>query len=149
MEVQVKNAFKILILFILFSSSTYLTGCGGDDNKNPMGPNLLVGTWKLINCNMIQGGITFTATGNLVLTETRFTLLFITKSDDPNYSFSNSTAGIYTVDGQQAGTQGGTEITLVDDRSGNIIQLLVNRRGDRIIFRNPAQLTIDCVFVKQ
>ncbi len=90
-----KRIIKALTLVVLFTTCISWMNCGDD---NPLAPSSLAGTWNLVTftdkennvtvnageATDIGGGIIFTVTGSLVLTETRYTFtLSITISCSP------------------------------------------------------------------
>ena len=147
-----KRMIKALTLFVLFATCISWMNCGDD---NPLAPSSLAGTWNLVSftdkednvtvnageATDIGGGIIFTVTGSLVLTETRYTFtLSITFSIPglPPATDTETSTGTYSISG--------STLTIVEDGTGETETINISTSGDRLTLEDDE---VKLVFEKQ
>jgi len=130
-----KRIIKALTLVVLFATWISWMNCGDDDN--PLAPSSLAGTWNLVSftdkennvtvnageATDIGGGIIFTVTGSLVLTETRYT-----------FTLSLTLSGFGTETETSTGTYSisGSTLTIVEDGTGETETITISTSGDQL-----------------
>lgn len=114
-----KRSFLGALALLLFVS------CGGDE-KNPLTPSSLAGTYNLESISLLLSGVTISlgppqATGTLILTETRYALSTVLSDPSQGLSDTMTEAGTYTVSGGlitfiKDGDQAGETTTISSDK---------------------------------
>ncbi len=134
-----KCIIKALTLVVLFATCISWMNCGDDDN--PLAPSSLAGTWNLVTftdkennvtvnageATDIGGGILFTVTGSLVLTETRYTFTLSITFSIPGFPPDTETitsTGTYSISG--------STLTIVEDGTGETDTITISTSGDQL-----------------
>ena len=148
-----KRTIKALTLVVLFATCISWMNCGDDDN--PLAPSSLAGTWNLVNftdkennvtvnageATDIGGGIIFTVTGSLVLTETRYTFTLSITFSIPGFPPDTETitsTGTYSISG--------STLTIVEDGTGETETITISTSGDQFTLEDNE---VKLVFQKQ
>ena len=148
-----KRIIKALTLVVLFATCISCMNCGDDDN--PLAPSSLAGTWNLVTftdkennvtvnageATDIGGGILFTVTGSLVLTETRYTFTLSITFSIPGFppeTDTETSTGTYSISG--------STLTIVEDGTGETDTITISASDDRLTLEDDES---KLVFEKQ